>query len=78
MSSGPAQRTVFRTHDLADGDKDIDVLTLDGIVLTPTSDVPVFIAGCRHMAIRTRLEIDTSGGVPTVTAIVFILPDDRS
>lgn len=72
------QRTVFQTHDPADGDKDVVLVAFDGILLTPPHHVPVTLNGVRYTPPRARVDIDTSSSETTIVATVLLLANDGS
>lgn len=67
------QRTVLRTHDRADGDRYVPVLTMEGVTLPIDSPERLMIHGDRWHVVRSAVAIDTQ--TRTVITTVTVVPD---
>lgn len=67
------QRTVLQTHDPADGDRYVPVLTMEGITLPIDSPERLTIHGDRWHVIRSSIAIDTQ--TRTVVTTVTVVKD---
>lgn len=76
MEIMPREKTVIRTHDPADGDKYVTLLTVDGASLTPDPSVALTIDGRRYAVVRRSMEINARASRVTTTVTVVEDPRD--
>lgn len=70
-------KTIIRTHDPDNGDEYMTLLVLHGVSYPVTSSTPLIIDGERYMALRSEVDIVTSGQGSIITTLT-VVADDRS
>lgn len=67
------QRTIVQTHDPANGDRYVPVLTMEGVTLSIDSPERLAIQGERWHVVRSSVAIDTQ--TRTVVTTVTVVKD---